>query len=72
MKFHLDGLTLLEQAVPNYESAAGWSESLEEIRAFDRLPKAARDYVLRLEKLCGVPIGYIGVGKARDALIRRS
>ena len=78
--YHVDGkkierfpadLHALEVAKPVYESMPGWSESLEDVRDFNKLPKKAQDYVLRLEKLSGVPIRYIGVGKARDALIER-
>jgi len=64
-------LSQVERAVPVYESLAGWRESLEDTRDFKRLPKAARGYVKRLEELLGIHIAYVGVGKARDALIRR-
>ncbi|MCZ7644178.1 MAG: adenylosuccinate synthase [Planctomycetota bacterium] len=64
-------LARVEQARPVYETMPGWSESLEELRDFSKLPKAARAYVERLEALSGAPIRYIGVGAARDALIRR-
>ena len=33
---------------------------------FDKLPKEAQNYVLRIEELCGVRISSIGVGPDRD------
>jgi len=62
---------LVEQAVPVYVTLPGWGEVIEDVRSFEKLPKNARDYVTYIEKLVGVPIKYIGVGKARDALISR-
>jgi adenylosuccinate synthase len=44
---------------------------LDDIRSFDKLPEAAKNYVKRLEKLAGAPIRYVGVGRGRDAMIRR-
>jgi adenylosuccinate synthase len=64
-------ISMVERAVPTYESLPGWRESIEDIREFKSLPKAAREYVKRIEDLLGLHITYVGVGKARDALIRR-
>ena len=64
-------LSMVEKAVPVYETMRGWREEIEEVRSFEALPKAARQYVERIEELLTVPIAYVGVGKARDALIRR-
>ena len=49
----------------------GWSESIEGVRTFAKLPATAKSYVKRLEELAGVPIRYVGVGRTRDAMIRR-
>ena len=61
---------LLDSARPVYESMPGWTESIEDVRSFEKLPKAAQNYVKRLEALAGAPIRYVGVGRARDAMIR--
>jgi adenylosuccinate synthase len=58
-------------AVPIYEYLPGWEEDLTGVREFDHLPKAAKDYVLRLEELSGARISAIGVGPARDAIVTR-
>jgi adenylosuccinate synthase len=65
-------LSLVEKAVPVYETMGGWREDIEEVRSFGDLPNAARMYVERIEELLGIPVAYVGVGKARDALIRRN
>ncbi|MCK6474931.1 MAG: adenylosuccinate synthase [Planctomycetes bacterium] len=64
-------LHAVEHVEPVYATVPGWEESLADIRAFEDLPPAAQAYVLQIEGLVGTPIRYIGVGKARDALIRR-
>jgi len=62
----------LEAAKPTYESMPGWTEPLDDIRSYDKLPKAAQNYVERLEMLAGSPIKYVGVGRGRDAMIVRN
>lgn len=52
-----------------YEKMPGWQSDISSIRNYSDLPKAARDYVERIEELVGVPIHYIGIGPGRDALI---
>ena len=41
----------LAQAIPAYIDMPGWKEDITGIRQYDRLPKAARDYVERIEQL---------------------
>ena len=62
---------LVEEAQPVYETLPGWEESIEDVRDYAKLPKNARVYIERIEKLAGAPVRYIGVGRARDALIRK-
>ncbi|XP_019456162.1 PREDICTED: adenylosuccinate synthetase 2, chloroplastic-like [Lupinus angustifolius] len=75
---HVDGATvnsfpsdlrLLEQLKVEYEVLPGWKSDISKIRNYSDLPKAARQYVERIEELVGTPINYIGVGPGRDALI---
>jgi adenylosuccinate synthase len=63
------GAEELERCVPVYEEMPGWRESTVGVKAHDRLPKAARDYLARVEKLCGVPIDLISTGPERDETI---
>ncbi|KAK3433447.1 hypothetical protein EUGRSUZ_D01341 [Eucalyptus grandis] len=62
-------LDLLEQLKVEYEVLPGWKCDISSIRNYSDLPKAAQQYVERVEELVGVPIHYIGVGPGRDALI---
>ena len=39
------------------------------VKSHDGLPKAARDYLKRIEGLCGVPIDMISTGPDRDETI---
>jgi adenylosuccinate synthase len=63
------GAEELERCVPVYEEMPGWQESTVGVKAHDRLPKAARDYLARVEKLAGVPIDLISTGPERDETI---
>ncbi len=49
----------------------GWNKSIADCRKFEDLPVEAQNYVNEIEKRLGVPIWWIGVGKARDAIIKR-
>ncbi|CAL5401979.1 unnamed protein product [Camellia sinensis] len=75
---HIDGtlvksfpgdLRVLEQLKVEYEVLPGWQCDISKVRNYSDLPKAAREYVERIEELVGIPIHYIGVGPGRDALI---
>jgi adenylosuccinate synthase len=63
------GAEELARCVPVYEEMPGWQESTVGVRAHERLPKAARDYLARVEKLGGVPIALISTGADRDETI---
>jgi len=63
------GAEELERCVPVYDELDGWQESTVGVKDFDRLPKGARDYLRRIEALCGVPIDLISTGPERDQTI---
>jgi adenylosuccinate synthase len=63
------GAEEIERCVPMYEEMPGWQESTVGVKAHDKLPKAARDYLARVEKLCAVPIDMISTGPDRDETI---
>ncbi len=52
-----------------YENMPGWQTSTQGITQFDRLPKAARDYLTFVEKESGARIGMISTGPDRDQII---
>jgi adenylosuccinate synthase len=62
---------VLKDARPVYEEVPGWSEDITGCRTLDALPRAARDYVLRIEALVGCRIRYVSVGPERSQLIDR-
>ncbi len=63
------GAEELARCVPVYEEMPAWQESTVGIKAHGGLPKAARDYLARIESLCGVPIDLISTGPERDETI---
>jgi adenylosuccinate synthase len=63
------GAEELEQCVPQYEEMPGWRESTVGVKAYEKLPRAARDYLARVAKLCGVPIDLISTGPDREETI---
>src|SRR5262245_13786551 len=65
------GAEELEGCEPIYEEVLGWKESTVALTRLDELPKAARDYLDRIEKICGVPIDLISTGPDREHTIVR-
>src|SRR3954464_12243987 len=63
------GAEELARCIPVYEELPGWTESTVGVREHGALPKAARDYLARMEKLCGVPIDLISTGPDREETI---
>jgi adenylosuccinate synthase len=63
---------VLYNCAPVYEEHKGWSVDISEVREYHNLPKAAQQYVERVEELAGVPVTSVGVGPGRDAILMRS
>ncbi len=63
------GAEELARCVPVYEEMPGWMESTVGVKHEDGLPGGARDYLARIENLCGVPIDIISTGPDRDETI---
>lgn len=62
-------LLVLEQLKVEYEVLPGWQSDISSVRKYSDLPKAACQYIERIEEIVGIPIHYIGIGPGRDALI---
>ena len=56
----------MENAKPVLQKFSGWKASLKECRSYEKLPKAARDYVEFIEDYCKTPVSIISVGYERD------
>jgi adenylosuccinate synthase len=65
------GAEELARCVPVYEDMPGWQESTVGVKAHEKLPRAARDYLARIESLTGVPIAIISTGPDREETIVR-
>jgi adenylosuccinate synthase len=63
------GAEELSRCVPVYEELPGWKESTVGVKGYKGLPKAARDYLQRIEELCAVPVDLISTGPERDETI---
>lgn len=56
-----------EHLTPVYEAMPGWSESTADVKDFDALPLAAKNYIRRLETLLEVPVHMISTGPERSS-----
>jgi len=63
------GADNLDECEPVYEEIPGWSENTAGIKAFNQLPKAAQNYLKRIEEICDIPIDMISTGPERDDTI---
>jgi adenylosuccinate synthase len=63
------GADAVARCRPVYETLPGWQESTVGARTFDALPAHARDYLMRIEALTGVPIAMVSTGPDRDETI---
>ena len=78
-RYELDGAetddfpfpTLLDRCKPVLTKVPGWKRDISSVRAWQDLPKEARDYVEMIEKAVGCHIAYVSVGPERDAYIYR-
>jgi len=63
--------TVLARCRPIYQTLPGWKDEIAQARTFEDLPGQARDYVLIIEEMLGIPVSYISVGPGRDQTIER-
>lgn len=54
---------------PVYEELPGWKQDLQAVRRWEDLPQQARDYILRIEELCGAPIRLVSIGPERSQIV---
>jgi adenylosuccinate synthase len=62
-------IAAIEKCQPVYEEVPGWECRTTDMRRFSELPKAAKEYVRRLEELMGCPIDIISIGPRREESI---
>lgn len=61
----------LKKATVIYEKFPGWQEDISKVKKFSHLPKSAQNYIKKIEKFTGLPVKLIGVGPAREQIIKR-
>ncbi|XP_040568773.1 adenylosuccinate synthetase [Lepeophtheirus salmonis] len=61
----------MSAAKPTLITLPGWRDDISAIRSFDELPVNAQNYVKEIETRTNIPVWWIGVGQARDAVICR-
>merc|ERR1712141_401463 len=54
-----------------YVTVPGWKSSIAKCTNYDNLPENAKSYIKTIEDHLNIPIKWIGVGPARDAIIYR-
>jgi len=61
-----------ENSIPVYEEMPGWSETTFGAKTLADLPKAAIDYIARIEELIGAPVDIISTGPDRvETIVKR-
>jgi adenylosuccinate synthase len=63
------GAEKLGECEPIYEVMPGWKESTVGLTRFGQLPRAARNYLKRIERILEVPIDVISTGPEREQTI---
>ncbi len=63
------GADSLVNCEPVYEEMPGWMENTGGIKEFNQLPKAAQNYLHRIEEVCDVPVDMISTGPDREDTI---
>ena len=54
---------------PLYEELPGWEADISDVRKWEGLPSAARNYLERISAVAGVPVRLVSVGSERDQII---
>lgn len=68
---HFPNITRLEHSKPILEYFPGWNQDISDIRNYEDLPQACKDYVDTIERLVGVPITLVSNGPKREQIMTR-
>jgi adenylosuccinate synthase len=61
----------LTRCTPIYKTMAGWKEDVSDAKTYDELPENVKKFVEEVEKVSGVPVTILSVGRRRDQTIFR-
>ncbi|MBM9513549.1 adenylosuccinate synthase [Desulfogranum marinum] len=64
--FMPDNMRIAQSVQPVYEEVEGWAEEITDVRSYDDLPRAAKEYLKRLEEFTGTAPAIVSVGPDRD------
>lgn len=65
------GPTELAGYEPVYEEMDGWQEDVSNIRNWQDLPQAARNYLNAISKVAGIPVRLVSVGPEREQIVEK-
>ena len=54
-----------------YVTLPGWKQSIAKARTIGELPENCQKYIGFIEEFLGVPIEWIGVGPARESMVKK-
>ena len=57
------------EAKPIYETMCGWNETTFGVTSLDEMPRAAKEYIRRLNELVGAPVDIVSTGPDREQTI---
>jgi len=69
MKSFPTSVDILEKVVPIYETLPGWKTDITEVRSYDDLPQATKDYLAFITEHSGFEVSIISVGPKRSQTI---
>ncbi|MDR3708867.1 MAG: adenylosuccinate synthase [Capsulimonadaceae bacterium] len=80
MQYSFDGRSIedfpsdqerLSRCTPIYKTLQGWKDDVSEAKTYDELPENVKKFVETVEKVAGVPVTILSVGRRRDQTIFR-
>ena len=72
LDYYPASLKILEECKPINKKLKGWKKDITSMTSWEELPEEAKDYVLEIEKITGVPVKFVSVGPGREQTIVRS
>jgi len=63
-------MEIVERCEPVYETCKGWKENTSVVEKFKNLPKNAKLYIEKLEKLLGAKVAMVSIGSERKQVLR--
>jgi len=63
------GAARFAQCRPVYIEMPGWQQSTVGLKGYEQLPENARNYLDKVEQLCGAPVDIISTGPDREETI---